>query len=384
MEETARAKSTNLGVRPIGLGIIFVLGTVSPMVSVSAAPDASNTEDDGTVHVRAFDLPESSYLSQETRSALKRLRDLDAFQKTLEGCPPLEGARSADVAEIRRCQAEAFYETDFYTNIRRRYPVAVTTQTMNGVYTEIFAPREGVARENARRVLIDLHGGNFSFYARINSHLESVPIAAVGRIKVVSIDYRQAPEYTFPAASEDVAAVYQELLKTYEPKNIGIYGCSAGGLLTAESIAWFQKHTLPLPGAVGIFCAGAGEALDADSRKSRRSDSGYFAAALSGAYTPSPAMNYFRGVDQRQPLVNPGDSDELMSRFPPTLLISGTRDMDLSSVVATHSQLVRLGVEADLHVWEGMEHAFLYFPQIPESREAYSVIVKFFDRHLRK
>ena len=39
---------------------------------------------------------------------------------------------------------------------------------------------------------------------------------------------------------------------------MGIYGCSAGGLLTAMSVAWFQQHGLPAPGAIGIFCAGAG------------------------------------------------------------------------------------------------------------------------------
>src|SRR6185312_14600393 len=86
---------------------------------------------------------------------------------------------------------------------------------------------------------------------------ESIPIASIGKIKVISIDYRMAPEYTFPAASDDVVAVYRQLLKTYKPKNMGLYGCSAGGLLTAESISRFQKESLPLPAAIGMFCSGA-------------------------------------------------------------------------------------------------------------------------------
>jgi hypothetical protein len=61
----------------------------------------------------------------------------------------------------------------------------------------------------------------------------------------------------FPAASEDVAAVYKDLLKTYRPENIGIYGCSAGGALTAQAEAWFQDKKLPNPGALGIFGSGA-------------------------------------------------------------------------------------------------------------------------------
>src|SRR3546814_12008018 len=83
-----------------------------------------------------------------------------------------------------------------------------------------------------------------------------MPIAAIGRIKVISVDYRQGPDFTFPAASEDVAAVYRELIMQYDPRNIGIYGCSAGGLLTAQSGAWLIDKKLPLPGARALLCEG--------------------------------------------------------------------------------------------------------------------------------
>jgi acetyl esterase/lipase len=81
--------------------------------------------------------------------------------------------------------------------------------------------------------------------------------------------------------------------------------------------------------------------------------------------------------------LNPGSYDEIMSKFPPALLISGgVRDFALSEVAVTHEKLVRLGVQADLHVWEGMGHIFTNDPEYPESREAYDVIVRFFDQHL--
>ncbi len=54
----------------------------------------------------------------------------------------------------------------------------------------------------------------------------------------------------------------------------------------------------------------------------------------------------------------------------------------MSSAVYTHSQLVKQGVDAELHVWEGMFHGFFYNPDVPELREAYNVMVKFFDHHL--
>jgi acetyl esterase/lipase len=281
--------------------------------------------------------------------------------------------------EIRQCEAAAFYKLPLYKRMRDRYPVTLTPQTTAGVYTEVFEPADGIADKNRNRVLINLHSGAFESGSRTMSHLESVPIASLGKIKVVSIDYRQSPEYEFPAASEDAEAVYRELLKTYEPQDIGIYGCSAGGMLTAQFVAWLQWKGLPTPGAVGMFCGaaywwGAG-------------DSGYFAAARDRVLPVDLIVNsrtnaYFKDVDPHDTLAFPGQSDETLARFPPSLLISATRDLALSSVVNTHSRLVAQGVEAELHVWEGLGHAFFYSLDLPESREAYNVIIKFFDRHL--
>jgi len=73
-----------------------------------------------------------------------------------------------------------------------------------------------------------------------------------------------------------------------------------------------------------------------------------------------------------------------MAKFPPSLLVATTRDVALSSVVVTHSQLVRLGVDAELHVWEGLGHTFYTDPDLPESREVHDVVIGFFDRHLGK
>jgi epsilon-lactone hydrolase len=111
-----------------------------------------------------------------------------------------------------------------------------------------------------------MHGGAFAVGSVRGGLAESIPVAAVAGIKVITVDYRMAPEHQFPAASEDVASVYKELLKKYKPKNIGIYGCSAGGMLAGQSVAWFQKQRLPRLGAIGIFCAGGDANPSGDSR----------------------------------------------------------------------------------------------------------------------
>lgn len=119
-------------------------------------------------------------------------------------------------------------------------------------------------------------------------------------------------------------------------------------------------------------------------------DAWYLGLASIGYPVPAPGRTYeklypepyLRGVDRMDPLVSPSSSPEVLSQFPPTLMISGTRDLALSEVLHTHSLLIRANVEADLHVWEGMWHGFLSESDLPESIEAYDVIVKFFDKHL--
>jgi len=104
------------------------------------------------------------------------------------------------------------------------YPVDREDTKIAGVHAYVYTPKAGVAEANGTRVLIDLHGGGFSGCWPACAELESIPIAALGRIRVISLDYREAPNYKFPAASEDVAAVYKEMLKNHAPESIGIYG----------------------------------------------------------------------------------------------------------------------------------------------------------------
>jgi len=355
-----------------GLHIASVLWL---FIGIGSCHPAQSVPDLETAHVPAFDLPQSAYLSNESRTALKERHALwaAAFDNT---CGAVEGTTS-HMREVRNCQAAAFYRSEIYQQVRSRYAVSIRQERLGGVFVEVFTPAQGIAPNNEKRVLINLHGGGFLEGSRSVSHLESIPIAVVGGIKVISVDYRQAPEAKFPAASADVTAVYRALLESYVPANIGIYGCSAGGLLTAETVAWLQNEHLPLPGAIGMFCMGA--------TYTGTGDSALIARAIEGAPADEFAQYfaYFEGANPRNPLVYPAFSDKVLQNFPPSLLITATRDHALSSVVYTHSRLSALGRESDLHVFEGLGHAFFYDPALTESREVYALVSRFFDRHLK-
>lgn len=351
--------------------MLFLLGNTA--VAQPAMPPPLDVDKNGTVHVPAMAVPVSEFLSPEGKAYvadhLNQMRHPEMLVQN-NGIPPLL--------------------KPFIARQRELYPVDRLDTKISGIHAYVYTPKNGIAQKNEKRVLIDLHGGGFSGCWPGCAELESMPIAALGRIKVISLDYREGPEYRFPAASEDVATVYKELLKTYRPENIGIYGCSAGGMLTGMSVAWFQKHNLPRPGAVGIFCAGMTLTAAAFG-----GDANYMSLPIGegrpgmgpppagdGKAKPRNGLSYFANVDMHDPLVAPASSLDVLAKFPPTLIITGTRDFAMSSAVYTHSLLVKRGVETDLHVWEGMIHGFFYNPSVPESRDCFNVIVSFFDRHL--
>jgi len=367
------------------IGLILQLA----LVGIAAAAERPKVEENGTIHIPAFKLPESSFLSEETRSILKHSRDhyaKEIVKAVRDTCPSNQEAKISDMPEIRQCRANAYYKTGIYKRMRQYHEVTIEPKIIAGVYTEQFFPSNGIPPKNRDKVLISLHSGAYMWGSRTASHMESIPIASVGKIKVISIDYRMGPEYTFPAANDDVVIVYKELLKTYKPENIGIYGSSGGGMLVAQVIAQMQSEGLVLPAAIGLFFSGAPTALDPKRYKWGRSDTGYFTEALLGVSWDNlfgPPHSYFKGVDRGGRLDSPGSYDDIMARFPPTLLINGgARDFSLSMVLVTHAQLVRLGVEANLHMWEGMTHGFNHVSELSESKESYDVIVRFFDKHL--
>jgi len=266
--------------------------------------------------------------------------------------------------------------------MQERYLVEVRQEVLAGIRAHSVVPKGRADARTRDRVLINLHGGGFMVGdSRTIGLLESIPIAALGHIEVISIDYRQGPEFQFPAASEDVAAVYKELLNRFDPQNIGIYGCSAGGLLAAEATAWIQKLHLPRPGAIGVLCAFADAQWAGDA---------YFTVpALTGRPPPSPGAPpnydekyYYGNNDLTSPLMSPVTSPAMLANFPPTLILTATRAGELSAAVHTDTELIKAGATAELHVWDGMWHGFFMDPDLPESQEAYDVIVKFFQRYL--
>jgi acetyl esterase/lipase len=315
-----------------------------------AEPPRAVAGADGSMALPPMTVPYSMFASPDS---LRRVREVLAEGRR---SPGLDGGIDA---------ARAFYDrinADRAARMRKLYPVALSTRRIAGVDTDVAVPADGVAPANRGRVLLNLHGGGFLWGAHSGALVEMIPLAALGRIEVIGIDYRQGPEHVFPAATDDVVAVYRDLLQTHAAANIGIYGCSAGGLLTGEVVARLVRDGLPVPGAIGTFCG---------SIAAFGGDSSYIAPALSGDPVGSGPVGierlpYFKGASASDPLVLPANDPAMLRHFPPTLLVTGTRDFAMSSVLQSQRLLANAGVEADLHVWDGMWHTFFSDPELPE------------------
>ncbi len=348
-------------------GLVALLITASPQAQERERPAV---DDSGTISDSDIAVPMSNFLSDEIKAE---------FTRRLLNPPPIS---MTDGLEAVRARSDE-YSKLYFEEWREIYDLKVTETHIEGVRVHIVEPADGPTPGNETRVLINAHQGGFMFGSDYGGRVEAAPLAGLAGVKVIAVDYRLAPEHQFPAASEDMETVYRHVLETTPPENIGIYGCSAGGTLTAQTIPWLQSKDLPLPAAIGIFCSGAMGTFWFGG------DSGSLSALLNATAPVSAAdmdarpRNYFDGIDQNDPLVTPGLFPDTLATFPPTLVVSGTRDIAMSNAVMTHTNLLLAGVEADLFIQEGLGHGhFFLFPGTPEAETAHRVIWNFFDNHL--
>ena len=347
-----------------GATLIFpLLLTIPAMTQATPAtnPDSTTFDADGTAHITRL-VPMPSTVSPEAQQWLKNIER--------------EQPQPKDMAEIR-ARTDAWRKSQS-AEAKRLFPVNVEETTTAGVRTDIITPLT-MPEANRKRVLINLHGGGF--ISDSGSLIEGIPIAYLAKMKVVSVYYRLAPENPFPAAVDDVVAVYKELLKTYQPRSIGIFGTSAGAILTGEVAVKLKQLGLPLPSALGMFSTHPDFSRPTDSQQ-------LFALnGFSGNVSPKdpnrpPDDAYAGKTDRKDPVLSPLFSD--LHGMPPSLLVTSTRDLLLSDTSMFHLALLHAGVDSQLLVFEALPHAFWYHFQLPETREALDMMARFLDEKVGK
>src|SRR3954451_20519664 len=98
--------------------------------------------------------------------------------------------------------------------------------------------------------LIHVHGGCYVSNPGESGTGESTMMAGFGKFKVISVDYRMPPDHPYPAGLDDAVTVWKAATKMAAPKNMAIFGSSAGGNLTLAMVLRAKQEKLPLPGAI--------------------------------------------------------------------------------------------------------------------------------------
>ncbi|MGI3899976.1 MAG: alpha/beta hydrolase [Janthinobacterium lividum] len=259
-----------------------------------------------------------------------------------------------------------------------RLHVTIEPGTIDGVHVYLLTPAD-IPAANAHRLLVHLHGGCYVLNPHLAALPEAVLMAGFSHMKVIAVDYRMPPEAYFPAALDDAVTVYKAATKMEPAANVGVFGSSAGGALTLETVLRAKQENLPLPGAIAPGTPMSDATEHGDSFETNALVDNVLVSPK--GFCDAATRFYAQGHDLADPMLSPIHGD--LHDFPPTILTTGTRDLLLSNTVRTQQKLHEAGVLADLQVFDGMAHAQFYRDdRIPENRLAFEQISAFFDRHL--
>ncbi len=351
---------------------------------VAAAPTAAQVQDETLPKRQTFTLP------AQMKPLAKGLEN--AGVKIIYGpnsVPPPEGISEAAKKEWPNLPQVPLQAHDLkklaalrkFVNLiddatfeKLKTPYSMKDRVINGITTLWITPPQ---LKHKDKVMIFVHGGGWIVNSRKAQLKFQADVASSLSVKLVSIEYRLAPEHPYPAALNDIVAAYKGITKEYGAENTGLFGTSAGGGLTLATLLRLKTDGLPLPAASAPLSPGADMTA-----------SGYMYRNVGlqdpilppyGAYTAMQA--YVGKADPKDPLVSPVYGD--FTGMTPLFLLSGTAEVVGSDAPRVAAKARNQGVDVTLLVSDGMWHVPIGDGSgVPELQLAFDEMIKFFSRHL--
>jgi monoterpene epsilon-lactone hydrolase len=255
----------------------------------------------------------------------------------------------SDVAEQRRLLRAAVSAQPLPTD------VTVTAAALGGIPTAEITV-DGI---EPRHVVLYFHGG---VYVIGDAFLAADLASQVGRrtgAKVISMDYRLAPEHPYPAAVDDALAAYRALLDNgMAPSDIVFAGESAGGGLAVVTMVNARDHGLPLPAGAYVMSPYADLTLAGTTMETKREVDPLFTRELLQARV----TDYTAGQDASLGLISPIFAD--LSGLPPLIIQAGSHELLLDDAVRLAGQAAAADVEVTLEITPGVPHVFQAYSAI--------------------
>ncbi len=198
------------------------------------------------------------------------------------------------------------------------------------------------------------------------------------RARVISVDYRLAPEHPYPAAVDDALAAYEALLQSgVDASNIVFAGESAGGGLAVATLINARDHGLPLPAAAFVMSPMTDLTLAGTTMETRRDADPLFTREL----LQERVNDYTAGQDAALPLMSPIFAD--LAGLPPLIIQAGTNELLLDDAVRLAGQAAAANVEVTLEITPGVPHVFqAYSAILDEAAAALDRAGQFLSAHL--
>lgn len=249
----------------------------------------------------------------------------------------------------------------------------IETTRIGSATVHIATPSELMFEDS---VYLDLHGGAFVFGSGEACREGASSQAAAQGMCCYGIDYRTPPDHPFPAALNDCLAVYKHAVATYGAGRVVIGGRSAGGNLALATVLRAHDEGMAMPAGLVLLSPEVDLTESGDSFNVNRTVD----VVLPNPLMPANLL-YANGADLTHPYLSPLFG-EFFEGFPATFIQSGTRDLFLSNAVRLHRSLRRIGIAAELHVFEAMPHGG--FGGTSEDAELLDEVVRFVRHSLQR
>lgn len=243
---------------------------------------------------------------------------------------------------------------------------------------ELLASRQG----RQLGVILQLHGGGY--YGRLHNTYRDMAALynEVSRgLDVLSVDYRVAPEYPFPAALEDAVAAYRWILENgYDTGKVFVVGDSAGGGLALALCLYLRDRGMPMPRGIITMSAWTDLTKSGDSYQENFDIDPIFGGSTD---TLVYKEGYFGELDPEYPYISPVNGS--YHGFPPMLMQVGEYEMLLSDTIEVARKAREAGVTVKEHIYNGMFHVFqMGLLLYPEAREAWVEAGRFIRKLLKE
>jgi monoterpene epsilon-lactone hydrolase len=248
-----------------------------------------------------------------------------------------------------------------------RYPAPPKTITHTPVPANAaknLCPAEWLSVASPQRTVLYFHGGGY-FFCGLTTHRPTCAyLAGAAKARVLSVDYRMAPENPFPAAVDDAVAWWKELLaQGINPAEVVFAGDSAGGGLALACMVASRDQGLPMPAGALLFSPWTDLSCSGETMRTKAKDDVMFNAHL----LPEAASFYLHGRAATEPLASPLFAD--LTGLPEMLIFASEHEILLADSTRLHDKARQSGIKSTLITRARMPHVWPTMVMLPEARE---------------